>query len=161
MTPFVPRERVIPMGAWVTATVLAVLSFLIVSIVLTQTEAPLIARVIGPIVLPLVLGGYTLLCGYVYGDARRRGMRYVMWTLLAIFLTNGIGVILYFILRDPLPAYCSRCGGTVQQGFAYCPRCGVNVLPACPACRRVVQPDWTHCAWCGANFAPAPARPTA
>uniref|UniRef100_Q025K7 DZANK-type domain-containing protein n=1 Tax=Solibacter usitatus (strain Ellin6076) TaxID=234267 RepID=Q025K7_SOLUE len=160
MTPFVPRERVIPMGAWVTASVLAVLSFLIVSIVLTQTEAPLVARVIGPIVLPLVIGGYTLLCGYVYGDARRRGMRYVMWTLLAIFLTNGIGIILYFILRDPLPAYCSRCGGIVQQGFAYCPRCGANVLPACPACRRVVQPGWTHCAWCGANFAPAPARPT-
>ncbi len=114
-------------------------------------------RILAPIAFPLLLGGYTLLIGYVYGDARRRGMRYVMWTLLAVFLTNGIGIILYFILRDPLPVYCSRCGGGVKQGFAYCPRCGANVLPACPACSRVVQPGWSHCAWCGANFgAPAP-----
>jgi hypothetical protein len=63
-----------------------------------------------PILLPMILAGYTLLIGYIYGDARRRGMRYVMWTLLAIFLFNGIGVILYFILREPLQVYCSRCG---------------------------------------------------
>ena len=29
---------------------------------------------------------YVLLIGYVYADAKRRGMRYVMWTLLAIFI---------------------------------------------------------------------------
>jgi hypothetical protein len=159
MTPLASREGVIPLPAWITASLIAVLSFLIVSVVFSETGAPLPVRVIAPIVLPLILGGYTLLVGYVYGDARRRGMRYVMWTLLAIFLTNGIGIILYFILRDPMPAYCSRCGGAVQQGFAYCPRCGANVLPACPTCRRVVEPGWTHCAWCGANFTPAQ-RPT-
>jgi hypothetical protein len=161
MTPFVPRERVIPMPAWVAAALLFLLSFLVIFAVLFRGEAPFPVRIIAPVVIPLAIAGYTLLCGYVYGDARRRGMRYVMWTLLAIFLTNGIGVILYFILRDPLPAYCSRCGGTVQQGFAYCPRCGANVLPACPSCRRVVQAGWSHCAWCGATFAPAPSRPAA
>ena len=102
-----------------------------------------------PIVVPLALAGYTLLIGYVYGDARRRGMRYVMWTLLAIFLFNGIGIILYFILREPLLVYCSRCGAGVQPSHAFCPRCGAGVQPACPACHRTVQPGWTHCAWCG------------
>jgi predicted RNA-binding Zn-ribbon protein involved in translation (DUF1610 family) len=155
MTPAASPQRVIPTAAWITAAIITALSFLIITTVLEQTGVPLIARVIAPVVLPLILGGYTLLVGYVYGDARRRGMRYVMWTLLAIFLTNGIGIILYFILRDPLLAYCSRCGSGVQHGFAFCPHCGANVLPACPACRRVVQPAWTHCAWCGVAFRPA------
>jgi RNA polymerase subunit RPABC4/transcription elongation factor Spt4 len=157
MTPSIAKGRVIPLGAWITAGALTALFFLVSAIVLSQAGVPLIARVLGPIFLSVIVGGYTLLVGYVYGDARRRGMRYVMWTLLAIFLTNGIGIILYFILREPMPLYCSRCGGATQQGFAYCPRCGANVLPACPACSRVVQPGWSHCAWCGANFSiPAP-----
>ena len=158
MTPTTRHERVIPFGAWVTASIIMVAAFLLINILaIRENRAPVPVRILGPIVVPLVLGGYTLLIGYVYGDAKRRGMRYVMWTLLAIFLTNGIGIILYFILREPLLAYCSRCGGTVQQGFAYCPRCGASILPACPSCRRVAQPGWSHCAWCGASFtAPSP-----
>ena len=157
MTPSIAKNRIIPLGAWITAGALASVFFLVAAIVLSETGAPVFVRILAPIVVSVFIGGYTLLVGYVYGDARRRGMRYVMWTLLAIFLTNGIGIILYFILRDPMPAYCSRCGSTSQQGFAYCPRCGANVLPACPGCRRVVQPGWSHCAWCGAGFgAPAP-----
>jgi predicted RNA-binding Zn-ribbon protein involved in translation (DUF1610 family) len=160
MTPIVPRQRVIPTGGWVAAGIVMLLTFLLLNLLLLRENgAPLPVRILAPIFFPLILGGYTLLVGYVYGDARRRGMRYVMWTLLAIFLTNGIGIILYFILREPLLAYCSRCGSGIQHGFAYCPHCGANVLPACPACRRVAQPGWSHCAWCGANFtAPANQR---
>ncbi len=33
---------------------------------------------------------YVLLIGFVYVDAKRRGMRYVMWTLLAIFIPNTL-----------------------------------------------------------------------
>ena len=44
-----------------------------------------------------------LLVGYVWADAKRRGMNAVLWLLLAIFIPNAIGIILYFILRDPLP----------------------------------------------------------
>jgi Double zinc ribbon len=145
------RQRVIPFGAWITASVLFLLGFLVLNLVFNIREngAPVPVRVIVPILLPLVLAGYTLLVGYVYGDARRRGMRYVMWTLLAIFLTNGIGIILYFILREPLLAYCSRCGAGVQPSHAFCPRCGAAVQPSCPACHRTLQPGWTHCAWCG------------
>ena len=157
MTPVIPRQKVVPIGGWVAAGIVFVLAFLVIGFFLSHTEAPLPVRFLGSIVMPLALAGYTLLIGYVNGDARRRGMRYVMWTLLAIFLANGIGIILYFILREPLLAYCSKCGSGVQHGFAYCPRCGANVLPACPACRRVVQLGWSHCAWCGASFtAPAP-----
>ena len=80
-------------------------------------------------VVAVLLAGYTVLVGYVYGDARRRGMRHVLWTWLAILIPNGIGIILYFILRDPLLAYCTTCGGATQPGFVYCPRCGAGVAP--------------------------------
>ena len=137
MTPIAPRQRVIPFGAWVTAGIVFLLGFLVLSFVFNVhgNGVPVPIRLIVPIVFPLVWAGYALLVGYVYGDARRRGMRYVMWTLLAIFLFNGIGVILYFIMREPL--------------MVYCPRCGAGVQPACPACHRTVQIGWTHCARCG------------
>ena len=150
MTPVVPRQRVIPFGGWLGAGIVFLLGFLFFNAVFFHgNRAPLPLRMIVPILMPLLLAGYTLLIGYVYGDARRRGMRYVMWTLLAIFLFNGIGVILYFILREPLLAYCSKCGAGVQPSHAFCPRCGAGVQPACPACHRTIQPGWTHCAWCG------------
>jgi hypothetical protein len=151
MTPIAPRQRVIPFGAWVTAGIVFLLGFLVLSFVFNVhgNGVPVPIRLIVPIVFPLVWAGYALLVGYVYGDARRRGMRYVMWTLLAIFLFNGIGVILYFIMREPLMVYCPRCGAGVQPSHAFCPRCGAGVQPACPACHRTVQIGWTHCARCG------------
>jgi predicted RNA-binding Zn-ribbon protein involved in translation (DUF1610 family) len=93
-----------------------------------------------------------LLIGYVYADAKRRGMRYVMWTLLAILIPNGIGIILYFVLRDPLPVTCTNCGAQVRRGFTFCPKCGAAVTRACPQCRRAVEPGWTHCVHCGASL---------
>ena len=150
MTPVVPRQRVIPFGGWVAAGIVFLLFFVLLSLVLIQAQdVPVAVMFIISILAPLGLAGYTLLIGYVYGDARRRGMRYVMWTLLAIFLFNGIGITLYFILREPLQVYCSRCGAGVQPSHAFCPRCGAGVQPACAACHRILQPGWTHCAWCG------------
>jgi peptidoglycan/LPS O-acetylase OafA/YrhL len=149
MTPIAPRQRVIPPGGWIAAGIVLLLPFFLLSLLAITQHAPWPVRFIAPIVIPALLAGYTLLIGYVYGDARRRGMRYVMWTLLAIFLANGIGIILYFILRDPLPVHCTRCGTGVLPSHAFCPRCGAGVQPACPACHRTVQIGWTHCAWCG------------
>ncbi len=103
--------------------------------------------------LPLFI--LVLLIGYVYADARRRAMRYVMWTLLAIFIPNAIGIILYFVLRDPLPVGCAQCGSQSRPGFAYCPRCGAPLTLACSRCGRVTEPGWTHCAHCGAALGAA------
>jgi RNA polymerase subunit RPABC4/transcription elongation factor Spt4/putative flippase GtrA len=100
---------------------------------------------------PLVC--WVLLIGYVNADAKRRGMRYVMWTLLAIFIPNAIGIIVYFILRDPLPRMCPQCSQLVKAGFAYCPHCGYNLAPACPSCKRAVEPSWKICPTCGTSLA--------
>jgi predicted RNA-binding Zn-ribbon protein involved in translation (DUF1610 family) len=153
MSPAYPQhERVIPIPAWITAGCLFAISFLVLNLVIGIHDVPLPIFILLRIVVPVVAAGYVLLVGYIYGDARRRGMRYVMWTLLAIFLSNGVGAILYFVLRDPLPGYCSACGSMMHHGYAYCPRCGSNMLPACPSCRRVSQPGWTHCAYCGTKL---------
>lgn len=93
-----------------------------------------------------------LLIGYVHADAKRRGMRYVMWTFLAALIPNAIGIILYFVLREPLLVNCASCGAQVRPGFAFCPKCGGALAQACPQCRGAVEPGWTHCARCGATL---------
>ena len=98
--------------------------------------------------LPLFV--LTLMVGYVYGDAKRRGMRHVMWTWLAALIPNAIGIILYFVLRDPMPVTCPHCGAKAREGFTFCPRCGGALSRACPQCRSAVETGWTHCARCGA-----------
>ena len=117
MTPSAPGKRVIPFGGWVAAGIVFLLGFLFFSVIfIRENKAPGFIKLLFPILLPMILAGYTLLIGYIYGDARRRGMRYVMWTLLAIFLFNGIGIILYFILREPLAGvlFALRHGRTAQ-----------------------------------------------
>jgi predicted RNA-binding Zn-ribbon protein involved in translation (DUF1610 family) len=152
MSPAFPqRERIIPLPAWIVA------GFLFTGLVVGFNVMAMRHHAPPPLHLLITIGalaaaGYALLVGYIYGDAKRRGMRYVMWTLLAIFLANGIGVILYFVLRDPLPGYCSACGSAMHPGYAYCPRCGANMLPACGNCRRVSQAGWSHCAYCGTKL---------
>ena len=93
---------------------------------------------------------YVLLVGYIYGDARRRRMRYIVWTLLTIFVPQAIGIILYFILRDPLPVFCPHCGASVKAAFTFCPQCAAALRPTCLQCKRPVEHTWSHCPNCGA-----------
>jgi hypothetical protein len=102
--------------------------------------------------IPLTLFVYVILIGYVNADARRRGMRYVMWTLLAIFVPNALGIILYFVLRDPLMFACPFCSAPMRGGFAFCPSCGASTAHSCPSCRKPVDPHWLHCVACGAKL---------
>jgi hypothetical protein len=107
-----------------------------------------------------VLGGvfmvlYILLVGYVWADAKRRRMNALLWVLLSIFIPNAIGVILYFILRQPLPVPCPSCGTLAGQDQAFCAACGASVRPACPQCRQPVQESWSHCGHCGAALGTA------
>jgi hypothetical protein len=107
------------------------------------------------------LGAYVLLVGYVYGDARRRGMNHVLWTLLAIFIPNAIGIILYFILRDPVPVPCPSCGTPARKGHAFCAGCGAAVRAACPGCHHPVEAGWRNCARCGAPLTATATPPPA
>jgi len=103
---------------------------------------------------------YVLLLGYVYADAKRRGMRYVLWTLLAIFIPDAIGVILYFILRGPLMKPCPGCSQVLKSGYTFCPHCGASLLPTCPNCGRGVELGWANCPQCGTTLPSATPRAT-
>jgi RNA polymerase subunit RPABC4/transcription elongation factor Spt4 len=100
----------------------------------------------------LIIVAWILLIGYVYADAKRRGMRYVLWTWLAALIPNGIGIILYFILRDSLPRPCPGCSTPVKSGFVFCPYCGTAMKPTCPNCGRAVEHGWSNCPECGSKL---------
>lgn len=114
-----------------------------------DASIPPLAAVALVMIAPTALALFVLLVGYIYADAKRRGMRHVMWTLLAVFIPNAIGIILYFLLRDPMPTTCRACGTLVKGTFAFCPKCGTVLRPSCPQCKRAVELGWTACAWCG------------
>ena len=111
-----------------------------------------------PTLAASVLFVWALLVGYIYADAKRRGMRYVMWTLLGAFVPNAIGIILYFLLREPLPTPCPRCGKLARGSFAFCPHCGAELLRACRVCGKKLEPGWSNCAHCGTPVGAQPPR---
>ncbi len=166
MTRFDEEWALVPAGArWIAALVALAMTGLMASLfllpLLIEHEYKGLLFVFPLFLMSLIgaamLGVYALLIGYVYGDARRRGMNQVMWTLLAVFIPSAVGVILYFILRDPVPVPCPGCGTPARKGHAYCASCGVAVRPACPQCRQPVEPGWRNCARCGAALAPSAA----
>jgi hypothetical protein len=76
----------------------------------------------------LVVGTFVsfwlLSLGYVYVDSRRRAMRAVLWVLIAIFVPNLLGFLLYFAIRRPLGSPCSNCGQLIAAEQRFCSWCG-------------------------------------
>jgi RNA polymerase subunit RPABC4/transcription elongation factor Spt4 len=166
MSRFTEELSVIPHTArWIAALVWIAATTGLVLLVASGRDhefagAPQAMRIFVIVFPPIVLTIYALLIGYVYADAQRRGMRYVMWTLLAVFIPNGLGFILYFVLRDPPMRTCPGCAQLAKSGFTFCPNCGTSLLPTCPNCGRGVEPGWSNCPQCGTKL-PAPGVRTA
>lgn len=96
------------------------------------------------------------LIGYVYRDAKRRGMSAGAWTFLVIALMPAYlltGFVVYFIMREPLPFDCPQCGTKVGARFNYCPNCKYDLRPTCPHCKREVLDTDKFCAFCGQSLA--------
>ncbi len=168
MTRFEEEWALVPSGArWTAAFVALALVSLMAALfllpVLVEGEHRALLFVF-PVFLLASIGAvplavYVLLIGYVYGDARRRAMNQVMWTLLAIFIPSAVGVILYFILRDPIPVPCPSCRTPARKGHAYCASCGAGVRAACPQCRQPLEAGWRNCVRCGAPLAQGSTSP--
>ncbi len=94
-------------------------------------------------------GCYVLFIGYVNRDAKRRGMSPVLWTIVAMIIPNALGIILYFLMRQPLSNVCPQCRCSVQSGFNFCPRCSCKLSPSCPQCQRLVGASDVYCPYCG------------
>jgi hypothetical protein len=124
----------------------------------------LLALTITAVAIPLA--GFLLLLGYVYRDAKRRGMHAGLWLLLILILSPAylaIGFLLYFFLREPLPYACPQCATIVGARFNFCPNCNTNLHPSCPNCRQEVSEADKFCANCGNTLSrgtsTAPATP--
>lgn len=154
MSRFTKELRVIPTAAWIVggfiyACFTVPLFFFVVPTDPDMGKWPRWEQALviyGTFLFVLAL---VVLIGYIYEDAKRRQMRYVMWTLLAIFIPSEIGIILYFILRDPLPEPCRGCGNIVKAGFPFCPHCGTSLQPMCLNCCKPANPAWANCPHCG------------
>ena len=118
---------------------------------------PLEVRSLLSFVTGAAIGIYFLMLGYVSVDAKRRGMNRALWTVIVVLVPNGIGFILYFILRQPIQGNCPACGAGVQSGFNFCPKCNHKLVPTCGVCQRTLRPGDTFCPYCGTKVGAAPA----
>jgi cytochrome bd-type quinol oxidase subunit 2 len=165
MSRFEQEWAVVPAAArWIAVFAALVYTAVVAAALLLPAAASGEARamyVLGPVFLVSLLGAVAIACwvlliGYVHADARRRGMNALLWTLLAIFLPSAIGIILYFLLRDPLAVPCPSCGTPAKKGHAFCASCGASVRRACAQCRQAVEPGWRNCPSCGASLTASP-----
>lgn len=78
----------------------------------------------GSLLVGALLGLWLLCVGYVYADARRRAMPAALWVLIAIFVPNLLGFLLYFAIRRPLGSPCSNCGQPIVAEQRFCSWCG-------------------------------------
>jgi hypothetical protein len=157
MNSLTARVKIIPPSAWIVGITMAVV--LVLPLWLgpmrydsEMTTWPLVAKLGLISIIPLFILTYSALVGFIYADAQRRRMRHVMWAWLAL-VPYFVGVILYFILRDPLPVPCSNCGTDVPQAFAFCPGCGAAIHPTCGQCGKSLQREWLNCPHCGTRVA--------
>jgi hypothetical protein len=111
----------------------------------------------------LFLSSLLFMLGYVFRDAKRRGMNAGLWTVLVLILSGGyffIGLIIYLLVREPLPYTCPQCAANVNARFNFCPNCKYNLHPACPQCQREVSDTDKFCAYCATELSHAPKSPS-
>ena len=142
--------EVAPRAGVVVSAALAVAVAVLFAFAARGFPAP--ARVAFACCFALLVFVYGSLVSYVWGDARRRGMRHRIWALVAALVPNALGFLAYFLLREPVLRRCGTCGTAVRRDLAFCPQCGSALAQACPACRRLIEPGWGHCAHCGTKL---------
>jgi RNA polymerase subunit RPABC4/transcription elongation factor Spt4 len=151
-TGFTAEIKIVPLWAWV----LAIIAFVAAQIVFNGAALwhsagapPAWCRAVLGVLAGIGGGCFLLLIGYINRDAKRRGMSPTLWTIMAVIIPNALGIILYFLLRQPRSSACPQCGNAVQTGFNFCPRCNHKLGPSCPQCQRVVGVNDVYCPYCG------------
>jgi len=117
--------RLIPRAAWfLAAAALIAIPPGIHAVFIHNHEHGFILTFEFCLLLGVVEAGYVLSAGYVYGDAKRRGMNAGAWTVVAVVIPNLIGFLLYFVLRKAILVACPQCGQGVAPRAAFCSACG-------------------------------------
>ena len=120
---------VVPRAVRVAALVVGccvVLAGLVAAFLSGRDVATVLLYSAAAVVLGVVVTTWLLGVGFVYADARRRGMRPRLWAILVILFPHLLGFLLYFVLRQPLAATCSQCGQAVSSTQRFCSWCGAS-----------------------------------
>ena len=162
-THFMDEVRIISPVAFGLAVVgfLGILGLVIGAALADKNHPPMALMIAVGIFAGTALACFILLIGYVNRDAGRRGMSRILWTLVAIFIPNALGIVLYFILRKPRALNCPQCSVAVDPGFGFCPRCRYRLAPVCSQCQRAVHDGDKFCPYCGGEITPAVTAPSA
>jgi RNA polymerase subunit RPABC4/transcription elongation factor Spt4 len=146
--------KIVPPWAWALAIIAFVAAQIVFDGVMGRHSGapPAWGRAILGLLAGLGGGCYLLLIGYICRDAKRRGMSPTLWTILAVIIPNALGIILYFLLRQPRGIACPQCGNAVQSGFNFCPRCSHKLSPSCPQCQRLIGANDIFCPYCAASL---------
>lgn len=169
-TRFKDEIGIVPTWVFILAAVLAlgVMVLMVCVLGMDRHAPPFPVRILLAVLIGVVISCYVILIGYVNQDAGRRSMSRVLWTLIAMFVPNCLGIVLYFVLRKPRIAHCPKCDVEVEPGFSYCPRCRARLQPVCPHCQRSVNVGDKFCPFCGEGLessavtpaAPLPSQPS-
>jgi len=107
----------------------------------------------------ILLAASILMLGYVNRDAKRRGMNSALWTWFVLLMlptsVGIIGLIIYLLVREPLPYPCPRCSKPVGPRFNFCPNCKCDLYPACPNCKREIAETDRFCPYCATELKPS------
>lgn len=96
-----------------------------------------------------LLAMFFLLWGYVYRDAKRRGMNPLLWLMIVVLVPNALGFLVYFLVRSEVIGKCPNCGAMVRNSFNFCPKCNHALVPVCPHCRHTIGAGDMFCPYCG------------
>lgn len=96
---------------------------------------------------------YFLMVGFISKDAPRRAMSARFWILVCFVMPPAIGIVLYFLLRQPEVFHCPGCGTLVQRDFHFCPQCNYQLSANCGNCFRTVRASDQFCTRCGHGLA--------
>lgn len=148
---FSKELRIIPWWAYLLGlAAFACMQFVFHVVIMRESNPPPAAvRGLLGVVIGLAMVFWAMLLGYVNRDAGRRGMNRALWTVLVIVIPNGIGFIIYFILRKPLQLACPYCGALAESDHTYCTSCGRALKPTCANCGAAVRPGDKFCPSCG------------
>lgn len=153
---FAKELRIIPRWLKVLMIVLSVIAQIVAQIVYTFAKHTPIPRLgLAGVVAGVSIGLTAILFLFVYvnRDAKRRQMNATAWTLAAIFVPYLIGLIIYFLVREPLPFPCPQCGAAVSARFNFCTSCKCNLRPTCPQCKHEVRLEDRYCPHCACELA--------
>lgn len=93
-----------------------------------------------------------LVIGYISNDAPRRGMSARLW-MICVVIPGGVGVALYFLLRQSILSACPSCGTHIAGDYHYCPQCSYQVMACCGTCHKTARITDIYCVYCGHELA--------